>query len=128
MAVIAVQPVDPDEARAYLVRDQVGAQHDRWAQVGDYLTQHWDKEENRVLIDGRVPVNPHGGSLSEGGSQGAGHVREAVAEQVSAAHCFVSPELLVDSPPLLPALLALFSFVPESSPPQAASPMANKIT
>ena len=27
-----------------------------------------------------MPVNPHGGSLSEGGSQGAGHVREAVLQ------------------------------------------------
>lgn len=49
-------------------------------EAGDYLTQHWDKEENRVLINGRVPVNPHGGSLSEGGSQGAGHVREAITQ------------------------------------------------
>jgi acetyl-CoA acetyltransferase len=27
-----------------------------------------------------VPVNTHGGSLSEGGSQGAGHLREAVTQ------------------------------------------------
>ena len=39
-AVIAVQPVGPNEAHAYLLRDQIGSQHDRWAQVGDYLTQH----------------------------------------------------------------------------------------
>jgi acetyl-CoA acetyltransferase len=31
-----------------------------------------------LLIDGRVPVNPHGGSLSDGGTQGSGHFREAV--------------------------------------------------
>ena len=31
-----------------------------------------------MLINGRVPVNPHGGSLSEGASQGSGHLREAV--------------------------------------------------
>jgi acetyl-CoA acetyltransferase len=49
-------------------------------EAGDYLVQHWDKDENRVLIDGRVPVNPHGGSLSEGGTQGAGHVREAITQ------------------------------------------------
>ncbi len=49
-------------------------------EAGDYLRSHWDKERARVLIDGRVPVNPHGGSLSEGGSQGAGHVREAVLQ------------------------------------------------
>ena len=33
--------------------------------------QHWDDDEQRILIDGRVPVNSHGGSLSEGGTQGA---------------------------------------------------------
>jgi acetyl-CoA acetyltransferase len=44
----------------------------------EFLAEHWDKASGRVLIDGRVPVNPHGGSLSEGGTQGSGHVREAV--------------------------------------------------
>lgn len=39
-AVIEIQPVDPNEARVYLLRDQIGAQHDRWAQLGDYLTHH----------------------------------------------------------------------------------------
>ncbi|MEU1994154.1 thiolase family protein [Nocardia gamkensis] len=47
---------------------------------GDFLRAHWDERENRVLINGRVPINPHGGSLSEGGSQGAGHVHEAVLQ------------------------------------------------
>jgi acetyl-CoA acetyltransferase len=47
-------------------------------EAADFLSQHWDKESGRVLIDGRVPVNPHGGALSEGGTQGSGHVREAV--------------------------------------------------
>lgn len=47
-------------------------------EAGDFLRSHWVKEENRVLLDGRVPVNPHGGSLSEGGTQGSGHLREAV--------------------------------------------------
>ncbi|MGH3938660.1 MAG: hypothetical protein ACRDTG_08470 [Pseudonocardiaceae bacterium] len=41
-AVIGVQPVDPDEAGTYLLHDQIGAQHDRWARVGNYLTQHPD--------------------------------------------------------------------------------------
>ena len=49
-------------------------------EAGDFLRSHWDKDAARVLIDGRVPVNPHGGSLSEGGTQGAGHVREAVLQ------------------------------------------------
>jgi acetyl-CoA acetyltransferase len=49
-------------------------------EAGDYLRDQWSDLENRILLKGRVPVNPHGGSLSEGGSQGAGHVREAVLQ------------------------------------------------
>lgn len=49
-------------------------------EAGQYLTDNWDEAGNRVLIAGRVPVNPHGGSLSEGGTQGAGHVREAITQ------------------------------------------------
>ena len=33
-----------------------------------------------MLIGGRIPVNPHGGALSEGATQGSGHVREAVLQ------------------------------------------------
>jgi acetyl-CoA acetyltransferase len=44
----------------------------------DFLRQHWDESEGRVLIDKRTPINPHGGSLSEGATQGSGHLREAV--------------------------------------------------
>jgi acetyl-CoA acetyltransferase len=47
-------------------------------EAGDFLKQHWDAASNRVLIDGRIPINPHGGSLAEGGTQGSGHIREAV--------------------------------------------------
>ena len=42
------------------------------------IEQHWDKDQNRMLINGRIPVNSHGGSLSEGGTQGSGHLREAI--------------------------------------------------
>jgi len=48
-AVIAVQPVDPDVASAYLLRDQIGSQHDRWAQVGEHLTQYPDSIAARAL-------------------------------------------------------------------------------
>jgi hypothetical protein len=41
-AVIEVQPVDPQEARAYLLHDQVSSQRDRWAHLGEYLTHHPD--------------------------------------------------------------------------------------
>ena len=47
----------------------------------DFVQDHWVAGEDgtgRILIKGRVPVNPHGGSLSEGGTQGTGHLREAV--------------------------------------------------
>ncbi|HEX9504486.1 MAG TPA: thiolase family protein [Acidimicrobiia bacterium] len=43
-----------------------------------FFEDNWDAAGNRILIGGRVPVNPHGGGLSEGGTQGSGHTREAV--------------------------------------------------
>jgi acetyl-CoA acetyltransferase len=46
--------------------------------AGDFLRRHWDEAGNRVLIDGRVPMNPHGGALAEGATRGSGYVREAV--------------------------------------------------
>ncbi|MET7772566.1 thiolase family protein [Nocardia sp. NPDC005366] len=52
---------------------------------GDFLTEHWNPDRGRVEIDGRVPMNPHGGSLSEGGTQGAGHLREAILQLRGAA-------------------------------------------
>jgi acetyl-CoA acetyltransferase len=47
-------------------------------EAGEFLREHWNAAEGRVLIDGRIPVNPHGGSLSEGATQASGHIREAV--------------------------------------------------
>jgi acetyl-CoA acetyltransferase len=47
---------------------------------GDFVAQHWQDDEQRLLIDSRIPVNTHGGSLSEGGTQGAGHLREAILQ------------------------------------------------
>jgi acetyl-CoA acetyltransferase len=44
----------------------------------EYLAASWDQKESRLRLAGRVPVNTHGGALSEGGTQGSGHVREAV--------------------------------------------------
>ena len=49
-------------------------------EAGPFLEDNWDKEENRILIGGRVPANTHGGSLSDGGTQGSGHFREAVLQ------------------------------------------------
>ena len=52
----------------------------RPGEAGAFMASQWDAAGNRVMIGGRVPVNPHGGSLSEGASQGAGHLREAVQQ------------------------------------------------
>jgi acetyl-CoA acetyltransferase len=48
--------------------------------AGQFLERNWDKDNNRVLINGRVPINPHGGSLSEGATRGSGHIREGVVQ------------------------------------------------
>jgi acetyl-CoA acetyltransferase len=48
--------------------------------AGRFLREHWDEKAGCALIDGRVPLNPHGGSLSEGASRGTGHLREAVTQ------------------------------------------------
>ncbi len=50
-------------------------------EAGAFIEDHWVANEDgtgRILIKGRVPVNPHGGALSEGATQGSGHLREAV--------------------------------------------------
>lgn len=66
----------------------------RWIEVAGYcadgeapafLRDHWDRDTGRALIDGRVPLNSHGGSLSDGGTQASGHVREAVLQLQGAA-------------------------------------------
>lgn len=54
-------------------------------EAGAFLREHWDEDAQRVLIDGRIPVNPHGGSLAEGATQASGHIREAVHQLQGAA-------------------------------------------
>ncbi|MDB5970229.1 MAG: hypothetical protein JWQ90_2679 [Hydrocarboniphaga sp.] len=52
----------------------------RPGEAGDFMREHWDWAQQRVLLRGRVPFNSHGGSLSEGATQGSGHIREAVMQ------------------------------------------------
>jgi acetyl-CoA acetyltransferase len=52
----------------------------RPGEAGKFLAEHWDDATGRIVIDGRIPVNPHGGSLSEGATRGTGHIREAVVQ------------------------------------------------
>ncbi len=47
---------------------------------GDFLRANWDATEQRAKLRGRVPMNTHGGSLSDGATQGSGHIREAVLQ------------------------------------------------
>ncbi len=49
-------------------------------EAGAFIRDNWDDKTNSLVINGRIPVNTHGGSLSEGGTQGAGHIREAVLQ------------------------------------------------
>jgi acetyl-CoA acetyltransferase len=52
-----------------------------WCGPGEaraFFGDNWDPARQRLLLRGRVPVNPHGGGLSEGATQGSGHTREAV--------------------------------------------------
>jgi acetyl-CoA acetyltransferase len=44
------------------------------------IDDSWVPDEERLLIRGRVPVNTHGGQLSEGALQGANAFREAVVQ------------------------------------------------
>jgi acetyl-CoA acetyltransferase len=49
-------------------------------EAAGFLTDSWDADAGCFRINGRVLVNTHGGNLSEGASQGSGHVREAVVQ------------------------------------------------
>ncbi len=49
-------------------------------EAGRFIAEHWDEATQRIVIDGRIPLNPHGGSLSEGATRGTGHLREAVTQ------------------------------------------------
>jgi acetyl-CoA acetyltransferase len=55
-------------------------------EAGQFVEDSWDKEQNRILINGTVPVNTHGGNLSDGATQGSGHTREAVLQLQGNAH------------------------------------------
>jgi acetyl-CoA acetyltransferase len=46
----------------------------------DFAAEHWDEQDQRLNVFGRIAVNTHGGSLSEGATQGAGHIREAITQ------------------------------------------------
>ncbi len=59
-----------------------------WCKFGEaerFLAEHTVDDAGRVVINGKVPVNTHGGSLSEGATRGTGHVREAVVQLRGAA-------------------------------------------
>lgn len=49
-------------------------------EAGDFLAEHIVDDDGRVVINGRVPINPHGGQLAEGATRGSGLMREAVQQ------------------------------------------------
>lgn len=66
-----------------------------WCGPGEapaFLRAHRLATNPRVMIDGRIPVNPHGGSLSEGATQGSGHIREAVHQLQERAGARQAPD------------------------------------
>jgi acetyl-CoA acetyltransferase len=46
----------------------------------DFLAERWDEEACAIRLNGKLGVNTHGGSLSDGATQGSGHFREAVLQ------------------------------------------------
>lgn len=52
---------------------------------GAFVADNWVPDQQRIMVNGRIPVNTHGGSLSEGGTQGAGHLFEACLQLRGAA-------------------------------------------
>ncbi len=61
-------------------------------EAGDFMRENWDTETDRLQLNGSVLVNTHGGSLSDGGTQGSGHIREAVLQLRGAAGSHQAPE------------------------------------
>lgn len=59
----------------------------------EFLEDHWDKDQQRFLINGRVPVNSHGGSISDGATQGSGHIREAALQLQGMAGAHQVPDV-----------------------------------
>jgi acetyl-CoA acetyltransferase len=49
-------------------------------EAGEFLAANTADADGRVLINGKVPINPHGGALAEGATRGSGYVREAVLQ------------------------------------------------
>jgi acetyl-CoA acetyltransferase len=66
-----------------------------YGEAPHFIRANWDTASNSIRIGGRVPVNPHGGSLSEGGTQGSGHLREAVAQLRGQAGARQAPDARV---------------------------------
>jgi acetyl-CoA acetyltransferase len=62
-----------------------------FGEAGPFVEAQREPATGRIRIGGRVPVNPHGGSLSEGGTQGSGHLHEAVLQLRGAAGARQAP-------------------------------------
>lgn len=74
-------------------------------EAGLFLEANWDKEEQRIRLDGHARLNPHGGNLAEGHTDGTGHTREAVLQLQGRA----GPRQIPDATSALLTIGGLFS-------------------
>lgn len=60
---------------------------------GQFLEDNFDKDLNKLVLNGRVVVNTHGGSMCDGATQGSGHTREAVLQLQGTAGAHQAPNV-----------------------------------
>jgi len=74
----------PDDVDVALVYDGFTFNAISWIEALGFCefgeAQAWLDGGKRIALDGDVPVNPHGGQLSEGRTHGFGFIYEAVAQ------------------------------------------------
>ncbi|HZQ85622.1 MAG TPA: hypothetical protein VFA83_12325, partial [Acidimicrobiales bacterium] len=74
----------PDDVDVALIYDGFTFNAISWIEALGFCefgeAQAWLDGGKRIALDGDVPVNPHGGQLSEGRTHGFGFIHEAVVQ------------------------------------------------
>ena len=81
---VGVTPVLDDDVDLALVYDGFTFNAITWLEALGFCglgeAQDWLDGGRRIALDGDIPVNPHGGQLSEGRTHGFGFIYEAIAQ------------------------------------------------